>query len=98
MRTASVIFLGIGFLVLVSLSWVAYNISHGFFNPLLGFHEENRDGCLTLLDQFTAAVAWSTVLHFGCLPCRVCLFFTVDSVGRWSGANSNTSGKSLSPV
>ncbi|KAK7829192.1 hypothetical protein U0070_012663, partial [Myodes glareolus] len=32
-RTASVIFLGIGFLVLMSLSWVAHNVSHGFSNP-----------------------------------------------------------------
>lgn len=50
MRTASVIFLGIGFLVLMSLSWVAHNISHGFSNPLLGSMKKTEMGaslCLT---------------------------------------------------
>ena len=52
-RTASVIFLGIGFLVLMSLSWVAHNVSHGFSNPLLGSMRKTEMGA-------SLSLAWAS--------------------------------------
>lgn len=63
-RTASVMVLVIDLLGLMSLSWVAYNISHGFSNPLLGSLKKTEMGA-----SFCLAWASSLLLLLGALGC-----------------------------
>ncbi|XP_059105765.1 claudin-13-like [Peromyscus eremicus] len=68
MRAASVIFLGVGFLVMISLSWVSYNVSRGFSNPLLGSTKKTEMGS-------SLRLAWASSLLLllgGTLLCFDC--------------------------
>ncbi|XP_005080516.1 claudin-13 [Mesocricetus auratus] len=91
MKAASVLFLGVGLLVLTSLSWVTYNTSHGFSNPLLGSKKKTETGASLYL-----AWASSLLLLLGgtvlCFDFRSCsdLSSTADSADEASEAKSCT--------
>ncbi|XP_035293716.1 claudin-13 isoform X2 [Cricetulus griseus] len=92
MKAASVMFLGVVLLVLMSLSWMTYNISHGFSNPLLGSTKKTEMGASLYLAWASSLLLLlgSTMLCFDCpshsdtLP----LSYIVDCADRPSGANS----------
>ncbi|XP_028726047.1 claudin-13-like isoform X1 [Peromyscus leucopus] len=79
MRAASVIFLGVGFLVLISTSWVSYSISRGFSNPLLGSTKKTEMGASLRLAWASSLLLLlgGTLLCFDC-PSLNDLRLTVD--------------------
>ncbi|XP_021042874.1 claudin-13-like [Mus pahari] len=93
MKVAGGVFLSVGLLVLVPLSWVTHNVIHGFFNPLLGYSKKVQMGTSLYL-------AWtsSVLLLLGgillCVNIPACRDFpsSIKIPGvRLSRANNNTS-------
>uniref|UniRef100_A0A8C6GSZ6 Claudin n=1 Tax=Mus spicilegus TaxID=10103 RepID=A0A8C6GSZ6_MUSSI len=92
LKVAGGMFLSVGLLMLVPLSWVTHNIIHGFFNPLLGFSKKVQMGP-------SLSLAWtsSLLLLLGgillCVNIPVCRDFPrcieIPSA-RPSGANNDT--------
>lgn len=80
MRAVSVIFLGVGFLVLISTSWVSYNVSRGFSNPLLGSTKKTEMGASLRLAWASSLLLLlgGTLLCFDCPSLDDLLRLTVD--------------------
>lgn len=96
LKVAGGMFLSVGLLVLVALSWVTHNIIHGFFNPFLGYSKNAQMGTSLYL-------AWtsSLLLLLGgtllCVNIPICRDFPhCIEIPRPPGANNNTSSKCLS--
>lgn len=75
-KAAGAVFFGIGLLVLMSLSWKMYNISHGFLNLLLGYMKKAGMDSRGL-GQLSATILGGSLL---CVPHADLLRCTVDLV------------------